>query len=719
VTRWRATRAVAFAVVATAARNAAAQTLPATPPVPPAAAAQAPAPGVRARFGIDFAVALARSTDPDERLRSMERIAAVHTNDALSLLVRAAQAAVPGAFDPRLPIDGVARKDPRALLVVVRALATWLDREEARSALASIVGAPVQSFASRSDAADSADPAAEDAEGAARILLARQEAAIALAESGNVPALEALIAKARSTGPGQAAALDALAIHPPAQSLLGGVVLTTPPAIWLAVGVGDLRSLDAVGGALSASDPALRAAALASLGTAGDGRIVDAARTALHDPDARVRAAAGEALVRLETPDAATAVEAIIGDDATALDGLRLAQLVQNDGVIKAAAARATATANVQVRAAAVAALGRQAGVLALSALSALATNPALQGDVGCALARSPSGDASSAIASIANTGALRRLAVRAYLTRRLARAERSRRLDALTASLAASRDAIDRSVGVQALVAFGERSLDLALQDPDPRVRRAAAMGALWHGSAERRSTLLAHMATETDDPTRQVLALGLDDGDAAGVVPTAQLSARARAGGADAPLAALALARRAESAQEVEAMLASHDPVLRAHVARGLGAGTAHDAVGYLVRAYAPEADVGARRAIVTALSARTGGDAASPARDTLRVAARLDPDPVTRWVAARALSMASGEPMALPSEVAWVRLAPAEGAAMPRELTATLMEQSGLALPVAFDDEGYAIVPGVAAGDARLRLAPRLPPYDAAQP
>jgi hypothetical protein len=67
----------------------------------------------------------------------------------------------------------------------------------------------------------------------------------------------------------------------------------------------------------------------------------------------------------------------------------------------------------------------------------------------------------------------------------------------------------------------------------------------------------------------------------------------------------------------------------------------------------------------------------------------------------------------------EVAWLRVLEAEGAERPLEMTGTLIESDGLAVPIAFDDEGYALVPGVVPGEARLHLAPRLPAYLAPSP
>jgi hypothetical protein len=62
-----------------------------------------------------------------------------------------------------------------------------------------------------------------------------------------------------------------------------------------------------------------------------------------------------------------------------------------------------------------------------------------------------------------------------------------------------------------------------------------------------------------------------------------------------------------------------------------------------------------------------------------------------------------------------VAWLRVVPAEGATLPRELTGALIDGRGAALPLVFDEDGYALVPGLLPGDTRLRLAPRLPAYE----
>ena len=92
---------------------------------------------------------LMRSSDANERLRGIERAASTHTTEALTLLERATRASLAGeGLDPRMPPDGVARSDPRALLAAVRGLAAW-DDDRARAALRAVVGAPADFFATR------------------------------------------------------------------------------------------------------------------------------------------------------------------------------------------------------------------------------------------------------------------------------------------------------------------------------------------------------------------------------------------------------------------------------------------------------------------------------------------------------------------------------------------------------------------------------------------
>jgi HEAT repeat protein len=692
-------------------------------PLPKPAFDPAPTPKVdegeqslRATLGMDRLQRLLRSGSGDDVARGIQRLSALDTPEAFALLLRAAA----GASATGDGISACARRSPKALLGVVRALARYVDREAARKALLEILRT---TLAQLDTGAPAADPEGAQVR-AGRVLLARQEAALALAMSGSTAAEEQLVAVARGEEVPEesaAAALVALAAQPPQSPMVfGGVALTTPGMVRLAAKVGDLRTLDAILGMLKASDPVLRAAALDSLGELGDARVLDAARTAVHDPVAGVRVSAAGALVHLGVADAPAAVEALVADETTAIEGLRLASEVQGEGVTRAAAARAAASSDRAIRAAAIEALGRQTSPSAITALGELGRDPNLRADAADALAYSPSDAAVPALEAMAGRPDEARMAARAYFVRRFVRGARSRGLDDLLARLAASPSARDRVVGVEALVALGERPIDGAIADPDPRVRAAAAMGAAAHLDGPTSDALLARMAVEPDAATRVVLALGLARGDDRKAVAASALVDRVRSGGPDAPLAALALARRSTGpvTADVAALLESHDPVMRAHAARGLGACQAPDAAGLLADAYTNEVDARVRRAIIEALAVRAppvgpGADAA------LALAARLDPDAAIRSIADRAVRGApAGRAITVP-EVAWVSLVAVEGAVLPTAATATIVDAGGLALPIAFDDDGLALEPGLPPGPYRLRLAPRMPPYTPPSP
>jgi HEAT repeat protein len=709
----------------------------AAPPAPPPIR---PDDGLRERLGVDSAIALTRSANAGDRLRGLERLAADHSPESLALLLRGTEAGGGSTLDPRMPGEGFARADPRALLVVVRALAGWTEREAAREALAALIAAPSVTLATRIPSAPSDDPAQEDREGAQRISLARREAARALVRAGDSESIAALVALARGGGPGQAAALEALASAPPElPSVFGGVALTTPAMVGLAAQTSDLRTLDVIAGLLHSSEPALRAAAVTALGSFGDTRVLEAAHDALQDPDPRVRVAGASALVRLGAPDAAPAVEALVADDRTASSGLALAIQVSSDGIARAASARAAASADLTLRLAAVTALGRQTGPLGVEALVKLIEDPALEARAAEALARSPQAAAMGAIEALAAVRATRRLAARAYFVRAYTRRESSSTLDARLDALAHSVDSTDRAVATEALVALGRTPPGPALEDRDPAVRRAAAMGSLaltpdapGEGTASERATdavLVARIAREPDEATRIVLCAGLADGDPDGTRSTADLLDRATQGGPDAPLAALVIGRRARivrmatiaaaarsDADAIDELLSSSDPVLRAHVALGLGAfgaPTVPDAVGRLARAYEWEADDEVRRIVVRSLVA-AGGGRSTLGRAALELAATLDPDAVARDVAHRALSGDAPRGGRGTRDIAWLELRAIPPASVPPDETALFVRSDGLAVPIAFDRDGYALVAGIPPGTGRVRLAPRLPPY-----
>jgi HEAT repeat protein len=678
---------------------------------------------LRGHFGPELAARLARSDDADQRLEGIERAAEARTSEGLALLVRA------------LDASGAARADARALVAVARGLAAYTSQPEARTALQNIINSPptTQSFL-RAAPVRAAEGTLDETLELGRVELARGTAAVALATSTEARAKEAIVAIARGVGAGQPFAASAILAAPVAQaSAYGSSGATTASLIRLLASLGDLRGLEGIRVAVRTGDPATRAAALQALAEMGDARAIDTARAASKDVDPHVRAAAARALVLLGAATAAgaadgpRAVEALVSDDATALAGAHLAELAQDDGVLKALAARVVSSGDLELRRAVVSALGHGTSAAAVDLLARLTRDPILASDAGAALGRSPSDAAIGVIVGLmgAAEGPARRLGARAYVVRAIVRSERDGRARDLLVRMAASGDANDRAVGRAALVALGEQDVAPALADPDPRVRRAVATAALVPlatGDARARAAaraLVARLTVEPDAATREALSVGLIDGDTEGRLTTVALLDRAETGGPDAPLAAMAFTLRAEGVREpkVDALLASRDPLVRAHVARGLGGSASRNAIGRLANAYAYEPDLLVRRALVLAMAGRTR-DAGSPARKAaLDLASRLDPDTEVRRAAARALAGLPAAPSAPHvHEVAWLRLQTGAGGAPAAPVeTAALVRSDGVAIPIAFDEDGYALVV-VPPGEARLVLAPRVPAYEA---
>jgi hypothetical protein len=237
----------------------------------------------------------------------------------------------------------------------------------------------------------------------------------------------------------------------------------------------------------------------------------------------------------------------------------------------------------------------------------------------------------------------------------------------------------------------------------------------------ADAAAVLVRHLAAEPDEVTRIVLAGALARGDRGNALSTSELLLRVSDGKPDAPLAALVLGQRDDGAARgaLDTICASRDPLIRAHALRGLGASDAADATARLASAYQWEPSADVRRAILHALAARTRDRGAGVRRRTLDLAARLEPDAGARDAARRALGgLDRAGPPVVP-EVAWLVLAPAESATLPKDVTALLISSDGIGRPLAFDDDGFALLPGVRAGEGELRLAARLPPYSSGGP
>ena len=643
---------------------------------------------LRGRFGPGVAERLLTSNDDSEpakldRLRGIARAASDGSTEGVALLT-----AIP---------DKV-RSDPRATIELARAFSSFVDQEPVRTKLLDMV---------KSSHTQDADPAKRD--------LARAIAAMALAASGDAKAADELVKLVRASGPGQEVAAAALAAYPEHASpyTTKQDAPLSPTGALAYASSGDLRLLEALRNATRPGDAQTRAAALVALGHMGDQRALEIAKAMFGDSDARLRVAAGETMVLLDAPERFRAVEVLLADPTTAAAGVQLAERAQDAGIVRALVARMAALGDPTIREAVVAALGRGTTDDALKALVALLSDARLGAAAAQAIARSPHAGAMGAIERMAD----KRLAIRAYVLRRAIRGETSSAMDDAILTMGRSKDGKDRALGTFARVAFDKGALASGLADPDPRVRRMAGLAASWQPSVDTQRAVLRALGAEKDEPTRTALALALASGDPDALVPSLVLVDRAESGGADAPLSALALAARARQEDEslrekIATLLASKDATIRAHVARGLALSPAHDATGQLAEAYRYETDVVVRRAIVLALGARDDDENAPVRKWALGTAAKLDPDPVVRLTARRAIAGLRAAPDPVVREVAWVRAVSAEGSTAPRDLEASYVGADGLAVPFVLDDDGFALVLGVAPGEGRLVLAPRIP-------
>jgi HEAT repeat protein len=645
---------------------------------------------LRSRFGTDRAEALLRTGKGEDVRRGVAQ--ADQTNDELTI------------------ID------------LARALAPFAKQDAPRQKLVALLDASARPV----HAGGEDRSARTNATFTAHVDFARRIAARALVASRDPKALDAVESAARESGAGQENALRALASDPGASTDVSIAPPTSASAVRALAQTGDLRVLDVLlakaqmpaastHGGIPAGDATTRAASLVALGQLGDGRARMVAIASFADRDAEVRAAAGEALVLLDAPERFRAVEQLLSSPDTIDAGVRLAHRAQDEGVVKALAARFAATNDRDLRLDILAALGR--GIATdegLKVLASVAGDPRLGGDAVQSIARSPNPHATATLERLARVPALRRLAVRGYVLRALLRGERSGSLDRVVDDLRASRTPADRALATFARVALGRQSAEDSLADGDASVRRAAAMGSLaaWDGRRlPEADALLRRWVREPDEATRAVLAVGLLDGDPRALVPTLALETRVDAGGADAPISAAALAARKGDAlkDKIDGLLASSDPVMRAHVARGLGASEEKSATGRLADATRYEAEPLVRLAEIEALARR----APAPARnEMLSVTARFDPEARIRDVAARALAGAAPPAPWPVREVAWLRVATTGGAAPAQPMLATYVTSEGLAIPIAFDADGYALVPGIPPGDGRVVLSPVVP-------
>ncbi len=670
-----------------------------------------PAP-LRSLVGVGRAEALVISRDADERLRGIDRLAAIGSDEAVKAL---ASAMAPGTL---------VRTDPRTRLAGVRALAPHVAKQaDARRVMVSVLN---------SVAAGAPETPLEE--------LSRATAALALARVGSSTTLTPLLAAVIGGGRTGELAREAILAFPPTElGPLGRSHKELSVAVISLLGeLGDPRVLGILRRQLKRTERPVRHAAAIALAKLGDGtplavagawgnkgdesnkggesprrapggkaaekaaggKATDEEEGGADDPAQRI--AGAEVLMWLDAPRAATAIAHLLGEAATRSSGLRLAERSLSPALVPTLQAVVAAKVTPAERARAAAILAKIGGDAAAPALAQLLAKPELATTAAFGLAASRGGVAADSLEKaleVAPVGAPRRLVMRAAVVRFLKLRERVPGLTVALEQALASADAADRAVGAFGLVVLGERGVGALVGAKEPEVAIAAAQAALALGSSALTAAAagLRKAPLEPDAPA-VAAAVGLLVGGHG--VSTQRLLEWAEGGSSLAPLAALQLARRdsAPFRERLVALLDGTDPLVRLHVALGLADSPEADAVALLVDALRFETDVRVRRGIVRALSRRSE----KRREPALAAAAALDPDAEVRAIAASAKRGRTLPLVEAPKgrEVAWVSLRandPEEQASIGSR-PAMLVRDDGLALPVVSAPDGVILVPGV---------------------
>jgi HEAT repeat protein len=685
--------AVAFALLS---GHAAAQPRVATPAPRPVERRNS----LKGQFGVATAQRLLASDDFATRVRGIERLGAIGTNDAIDALVEAME---PGS---------TAARDPRARLVAVRALAPEAAREN------------VQKFL-KGELSEAGGAEGRGSHPLATVL--RGTAALALARSGDKKAISWLVDVAHQSSSSAIAALHALRAYPPASldAWLEGHKRLTPALATLLGELGDLRAIDRLHAVLSEPDQVGKIAAAVALAKLGDEAALPVAREWLKRSEPRLRHAAAEVFVTLDAPEAPAAITALLESEALREDGLKLA-LRAPDRSLVPTLAKLLPDVQAELRGKVVAAIGRAGGA---AQLATLLDRPETMLPAAFALATAPGPEARAALAQAlasdkGRAGDARRLLLRAGVVRALVLDDPLPGLESALKAQFAGKAPADHAAGAFGLTALGAMSVAGALRASCGEgaaltcdaAAVAAARGAL--ALADGASSLgalapwLKRAAARDPDVADDGLAVAFgaallahpDGGD----LPTSTLAAWAEAGGPLAPLAARALPSRDDEAlrSRIKRLLEGSDPVVRAHVALGLGRDPEPNSVSLLTTAYRFEDDASVRRAIIRGLSLRTEVQRES----TLVLARDLDPDDSVRALARAALAGRTLDLGVRPSlgleprrSVAWIAIDGDHDA--PR--AARIVRADGLALPVVADPDGVLLVPGLVPGAASLQL------------
>ena len=623
---------------------------------------------------------LLRSPAFDDRMRGIRRLGSQNDYGAVQLLLRAID------DDPGLVAE------PALRLEAVRAFAPFASRDPVRKLL-------VTWAADTSSRGRTAGPIGE---------LAREQAAMALAATSNARAVEQLVLAIIDGGPAGDRAARALEAHPPRniEPLLQASSLESPEVVNLIGQIGDLRAIPKLRDLLKKADLDVKVAAAVALARLGDASGVKLARDWLAQDGSThsLRVGAARTLTLTRDPLAPRAVAILLADPATRAVGLTLAEQAPTPQLSPTLAGLLTIERGEQ-RVRVLAALARAGGPLAVKTLGALASKSPVDVDAAFALAHCRDAGASSVISSLLSNPRTRRAGARAGLVRAAERGEEPDGLQDAIATLAASRDDADRSVGVFGLVLTDKASVDDYASSKDDVSVMAACRAALAKPSAAR-EPCLTRLSAASNPVMRDSLAGTLLGAESPRGVSTNTILSWAESTRVSAPIFGRALGPRDHEAfrTRIKRLLTSGDPAVRSQVAIGLGRSPDASTASLLTQAYAFEADPWVRRAIVSGLALRRS----AVGQAWLEQAARLDPDTQVRSLARHALA---GRHIPLPSrgdQILWLRLSATPGSAPAGGRPVRLVMSNGFATVAVTAADGEVLVPGLPPGPVLVRVA-----------
>lgn len=658
------------------------------------------------RFGVARLERWLASEDPAVRRRAIERLGELGTTAALERLTSY-------AFERRAQLVG------RECLALARALAPHAADTKVQLVLAMLLNQSPSKSAGPEEAALSE--------------LWRGAAALSLAAEGGDAALAVLGRALRTAGSTAALAADALLAHPPEvlTPLLDAPGEATPALARLLGELGDQRAFHTLRGWVRGGTNELRGAAALALTELGHFETVPLGASWLKEGPAELRDAGLEILLLAQDARAEPVLRGWIEGSDVGLSQQRRLLEYPSPGLAAALVARVERGAP---EAWPWALLGRVGGAAAAERLLRGLGEEASAFGAAHALSRWSGGGIQAGLASALGSGVAPALVLRVVALRARSYGEQYPALESRARELASAERASDRAAAAWVHALSSPRAALEELASGDALRVAAAASHVLWFGDDVCQAALRAAARAEPG-PVRSALAACLRSPRARGEVTSELLwSLVAEAGGAR-PLALRALAARNDPGlwAALSSYLDHPDPLLREHVALGLGESDRPSAVGYLTRRLAEEADEGVRHALVIALGAHvTSNQGGRAAERWLTLAERLDPSQRVRAAArlarggvrladpgrgsevlwARLLGDAAerSEPAASPADAADVE-APAVPAAPPRVaspgLPALVAVAPGLAIPVLADPAGLLVIPGLPVTHLGIRL------------